>query len=119
QAMADSFSPPAKVTPKPGGKAPAVAAAPERAPSRLTGEERISGERGARRAPEPEAEGSVVADQPLPPLRVLSGRMVLSANVAREGQTTSLRDTTVDVSNLSFRRGDGFYDAKDRKINLK
>lgn len=116
QAMADSFSPAAKPAPT-AVKTKTVAAA--EAPSRLTGDERISADRGGRRPAEPEAEGPVVADQPLPPLRVLSGRMVLNANVAREGQATTLKDTTLDVSNLSFRRGDGFYEARDRKINLK
>ena len=106
-------------SPKPATPKAIVAEAPARAPSRLTGDERISADRGARRAAEPEAEGPVVADQPLPPLRVLSGRMVLNANVAPGGTDDCVKDTTLDVSNLSFRRGDGFYESKDRKINLK
>jgi hypothetical protein len=125
QAMADSFSPAAAVAPRPAVAAKAVVAnVPARAPSRVTGDERISADgRAGRRAPEPEVEAAgleaVVTDQPLPPLRVLSGRMVFSGNISRDGQTTSLKDTTLDVSNLSFRRGDGFYEAKDRKISLK
>jgi hypothetical protein len=125
QAMLDSFSPPPALKPAPAKAA--AAAVPAQAPSRLSGEERISSdERVGRRANAGGAEvaastveGTTAADQPLPPLRVLSGRLALNANVSRENQTTLLKDTTLDVSNLSFRRGDGFYEAKDRKINLK
>jgi hypothetical protein len=32
---------------------------------------------------------------------------------------TTLKDTTLDVTKLKFQRGDGYYDAGDRVINLK
>ncbi|HEY7117846.1 MAG TPA: hypothetical protein VH475_14755, partial [Tepidisphaeraceae bacterium] len=115
QAMMDSFIPPSQ--PNAGG-----APAPQQ--PRVTGEERISGNERISRAPEPDLEPASPQsvrgpDRPLPSLKVLSGRLALVANVSRENQTTLVKDTSLTINNLSFRRGDGFYESKDGKIDLK
>jgi hypothetical protein len=86
--------------------------------------EPVAGSRSARasreRATSPDDvaadEGTVV--KPLPPLRILGGKLAFNASVAHENQTTVLKDTSLDVTGLKFQRGDGYY-ASERPINLK
>jgi len=57
--------------------------------------------------------------KPLPPIRNLVGKLAFHCNVLREGQVTSLNDTDLDLTNLSFDRGVGHYESKDKQIDIK
>jgi hypothetical protein len=59
------------------------------------------------------------AEKALPPLRVLSGELVFNSTVSREGRTTLLKETAVDLNRFAFDRGDGKYDAGDRPIKFR
>jgi hypothetical protein len=107
QTIMNSVMPPTPVT---------VATAPEPATASRSAKAVASRERSA--SPEDVAgdEGTVV--KPLPPLRILGGKLAFNASVTHDNQTALLKDTSLDVTGLKFQRGDGYY-ASARPINLK
>lgn len=53
------------------------------------------------------------------PIRILDGGLAFDATLAREGTSTLLKDARLQIERLKIERGDGFYEAQDRKIDVK
>ena len=61
----------------------------------------------------------VDAEKPLAPIRNLSTQLTLAGVFTRDAKGMNLKDATLDVSDLKFRRGEGSYDSQGKPISLK
>lgn len=56
---------------------------------------------------------------PLPPIRNLAGKLAFTCGLSREGPVTSFNDVNLNLASLSFDRGEGHYESKDKQISVK
>lgn len=109
-ALAQAFSP-APATPAPAGRArpAAMQQVPTDAP--VSGNERISAPRPARPADRGDA---AVVTEPIHPIEITKGAASIKMALTRDGaaKTTTVNVSDIQLANLSMRRGERYFDAK-------
>jgi hypothetical protein len=94
---------------QPAEAAPAAATAP---PAGVVSRERAN-------APAAPAGEDIEAEKEVGPIRNLSTQLTLAGVFTRDANGMNLKDATLDVSDLKFRRGEGSYDSQGKPISLK